>query len=104
VLVCTAAAGLPNCEKSATAVGAYFGDWNHCIYEDAAAFRNCRMIGRRFRLAHILFATARWSRSRRVWRTDLSGAGSSIPHPTTPRTPRDDALRRDFTINGFLRH
>lgn len=67
-------------------------------------FRNCRLIGRRFRLAHILFsggkiiecATFRAqppsSRDGEVLITDDNEFG----------TPETDARRRDFTVNGLF--
>lgn len=69
-------------------------------------FRNCRMIGRRFRLAHILFpqgkvvevATFR----RRPEPIDLSTPELLMTSDNTFGTPREDALRRDFTINGLF--
>lgn len=71
-----------------------------------ALFRNCRLIGRRFRLAHVLFgreivevATFRGSED----------DGSGDRHLIDGRLVRDnvygtieeDALRRDFTINAL---
>jgi poly(A) polymerase len=69
-----------------------------------ALFRNCRVIGRRFRLAHVLF-----------------GAGKVIEVATFRKNPQDideedllirndnvfgeaheDAIRRDFTINALF--
>jgi poly(A) polymerase len=69
-------------------------------------FRNCRLIGRRFRLAHILFpggkvvevATFR----RRPPQIDPGGADLLMTEDNTFGTPREDALRRDFTINGLF--
>jgi poly(A) polymerase len=69
-------------------------------------FRNCRLIGRRFRLAHVMFgpeivevATFRGS----------SDDGSGDRHVVDGRIVRDnvygsieeDALRRDFTVNAL---
>ncbi|MFH1132143.1 MAG: polynucleotide adenylyltransferase PcnB [Pseudomonadota bacterium] len=71
-------------------------------------FRNCRIIGRRFRLAHIFFgskivetSTFRTnpnqgqdeesdSEDLLIWRDNVFG------------TAKEDALRRDFTINGLF--
>jgi poly(A) polymerase len=69
-------------------------------------FRNCRLIGRRFRLAHILFpggkvvevATFR----RRPPQTDDAASDLLMTEDNTFGTPRQDALRRDFTINGLF--
>ncbi|MBX3271192.1 MAG: polynucleotide adenylyltransferase PcnB [Sandaracinaceae bacterium] len=83
--------------------------------EVRALFRNCRVIGRRFRLAHILFAggkiieTATFRRdpteediveddeSRRRDDVDLL-----IRHDNVFGEPWEDAMRRDFTINGLF--
>ncbi|MEP7096892.1 MAG: polynucleotide adenylyltransferase PcnB, partial [Dokdonella sp.] len=71
-----------------------------------AQFRNCRLIGRRFRLAHVVFgreivevATFRGS----------SDDGSGDRHSVDGRLVRDnvygsleeDAVRRDFTVNAL---
>ena len=69
-------------------------------------FRNCRMIGRRFRLAHILFpegkvvevATFR----RRPSDLDPNAPEILMTSDNTFGTAREDALRRDFTINGLF--
>ena len=69
-------------------------------------FRNCRMIGRRFRLAHILFpegkvievATFR----RRPEPLDPNAPELLMTSDNVFGTPREDALRRDFTINGLF--
>jgi poly(A) polymerase len=69
-------------------------------------FRNCRLIGRRFRLAHILFpegkvvevATFR----RRPEPVDLNAPELLMTSDNTFGTAREDALRRDFTINGLF--
>lgn len=67
-------------------------------------FRNCRLIGRRFRLAHILF------RGRKIIEvsTFRRHAGFSddgellIKSDNTFGTAVEDALRRDFTVNGLF--
>jgi poly(A) polymerase len=67
-------------------------------------FRNCRLIGRRFRLAHILF------RGRKVIEvsTFRRHAGFSdngellIKSDNTFGTAEEDARRRDFTVNGLF--
>ncbi|MDO4642836.1 MAG: polynucleotide adenylyltransferase PcnB [Cardiobacteriaceae bacterium] len=72
--------------------------------EVAAIFRNCRLIGRRFRLAHIHFghdiievATFRAPPEREV-RTDSFG---SVLEDNHYGTLEDDVIRRDFTINAL---
>jgi poly(A) polymerase len=76
-------------------------------------FRNCRLIGRRFRLAHILFrgeiietATFRApvpddeeTHSENVFRTGEEGM---VMRDNVFGTPEQDALRRDFTINALF--
>jgi poly(A) polymerase len=92
-------------------------------------FRNCRIIGRRFRLAHILFgggkiievATFRRDPTRREGGTSLvfDEEGEAPAHWPAPKErgddadllirqdnvfglPHEDAIRRDFTINGLF--
>jgi len=76
-------------------------------------FRNCRLIGRRFRLAHILFrgeiietATFRApvpeneeEHSDNIFRT---GEDGQVMRDNVFGTPEQDALRRDFTINALF--
>jgi poly(A) polymerase len=90
-------------------------------------FRNCRIIGRRFRLAHILFAggkiieVATFRRDPTQGETVIvseqeDGTASLLPppkergddadllirHDNTFGLPHEDAIRRDFTINGLF--
>jgi poly(A) polymerase len=70
-------------------------------------FRNCRLIGRRFRLAHILFADGKvievaTFRRRPDPAAEEGGADLLQTSDNTFGTPREDALRRDFTINGLF--
>jgi poly(A) polymerase len=70
-------------------------------------FRNCRLIGRRFRLAHILFADGKvievaTFRRRPDPAAEEGGAELLQTSDNTFGTPREDALRRDFTINGLF--
>jgi len=92
-------------------------------------FRNCRLIGRRFRLAHILFAgghiieTATFRRdpdaSGPVESLEAVGSdGETVLSPSPKERegdtdllirqdnvfglPHEDAIRRDFTINGLF--
>ena len=76
-------------------------------------FRNCRLIGRRFRLAHILFrgeiietATFRApvpddeeAHGENVFRTGEEGM---VMRDNVFGTPEQDALRRDFTVNALF--
>lgn len=72
--------------------------------EVAGLFRNCRLIGRRFRLAHIHFgrevievATFRASADDQV-KTDKEGHVIEDNHYGTIE---DDVVRRDFTVNAL---
>jgi poly(A) polymerase len=95
--------------------------------EVRALFRNCRVIGRRFRLAHVLFSggkiieVATFRRDPRdddattidtieegdgmrlvpVKRVD-NDADLLIRHDNAFGEPHEDAIRRDFTINGLF--
>jgi poly(A) polymerase len=68
-------------------------------------FRNSRLIGRRFRLAHIFFKDNKFievSTFRR--RSEFEAAGEPDPSRSdnTFGTPAEDAFRRDITINGIF--
>ena len=69
-------------------------------------FRNCRLIGRRFRLAHILFAGGKVIEvatfRRRPETADPTAPELLMTSDNTFGTAREDALRRDFTINGLF--
>jgi len=90
-------------------------------YEVKRLFRNCWIIGRRFRLAHIRFGTKAIEVA--TFRRQLSAAELAAPEDTTPEeapssgdggadrlqhrdntfgTPEEDAFRRDFTINALF--
>ncbi|MDQ5988166.1 MAG: Poly(A) polymerase I [Syntrophus sp. SKADARSKE-3] len=82
-------------------------------------FRNCRLIGRRFRLAHLQFRdeTIEVSTFRSAATSEEDGVGESERQSGPIRhlkdedgmvlrdnifgTPMEDALRRDFTINAL---
>ena len=74
-------------------------------------FRNCRVIGRRFRLAHVLFDRGKIvevSTFRRRPEPEEAEQGQTgdadllIRSDNTFGTPAEDAVRRDFTINGLF--
>src|SRR5512139_1948040 len=75
-------------------------------YEVKRLFRNCWIIGRRFRLAHVKFgqkiievATFR----RQVSASLAEDAPDLLIHrDNTFGTPEEDAFRRDFTINALF--
>ncbi len=90
-----------------------------------AIFRNCRVIGRRFRLAHILFGAGKVIETATFRRDPAGGELESeidtAEEPLVPRAksreddadllirhdnvfgePHEDALRRDFRLNGLF--
>jgi poly(A) polymerase len=62
--------------------------------------RNCLIIGRRFRLAHIRFGKKILEVS--TFRAGDAGDDSLIIHDNEWGSPAEDAARRDFTINGLF--
>lgn len=67
-------------------------------------FRNCRLIGRRFRLAHLLFRNNKIIEVATFRRNPTSEDDVSIRHAADNLFggPADDAIRRDFTINALM--
>ena len=72
-------------------------------------FRNSRIIGRRFRLVHIIFqdqivevATFRREPERPVQQDDEAAEDFLITDDNTFGSPLQDAKRRDFTINALF--
>ena len=69
-------------------------------------FRNCFLIGRRFRLAHIKFGNKviETSTFRRTPDADEGREDGDLLHTrdNTFGTPEEDARRRDFTVNGLF--
>src|ERR671920_1916826 len=87
-------------------------------YQIKKLFRNCWIIGRRFRLAHVKFGTkvieVATFRRQVAAGEEVVQDGVPAPDPTTPEgehqihrdntfgTPEEDAFRRDFTINALF--
>src|SRR4029450_8787518 len=65
-------------------------------------FRNCFIVGRRFRLCHVRFGrkVVEVSTFRRMAEAD-DGA-PLIRRDNPPGTPEEDASRRDFTVNALF--
>ncbi len=66
-------------------------------------FRNCRIIGRRFRLAHFMYSGGKIievSTFRAL--PPVENEGALIRDDNEFGTPESDANRRDFTINAFF--
>jgi poly(A) polymerase len=87
-------------------------------YQVKKLFRNCWIIGRRFRLAHVKFGAkvieVATFRRQVAPGEEVVQDGVPAPDPTTPEgehlihhdntfgTPEEDAFRRDFTINALV--
>ncbi|MDY0191334.1 MAG: polynucleotide adenylyltransferase PcnB [Desulfuromonas sp.] len=71
-------------------------------------FRNCRLVGRRFRLAHIMFGrnclieVATFRRKPQADEIPDDDAGGLLFAENVFGTPQQDAFRRDFTINALF--
>ncbi len=76
-------------------------------------FRNCRLVGRRFRLAHVLFrgetietstfrAPVPEDESTHCENTFRTSETGFVERDNIFGTPEQDALRRDFTINALF--
>lgn len=63
-------------------------------------FRNCILIGRRFRLAHIRFGKKTLEVS--TFRAGDTESDALILRDNVWGSPEEDAMRRDFTINGLF--
>lgn len=72
--------------------------------EVRALFRNCRLIGRRFRLAHIIFAGHQIVEvsTFRAQPESSSRDGELITDDNVFGCPESDAVRRDFSINALF--
>ena len=71
------------------------------------AFRNCFLIGRRFRLAHVRFGqkvieTATFRQNSQTVGEIIEHASEGPFEDNTFGTPETDAYRRDFTVNGLF--
>ena len=87
-------------------------------YQIKKLFRNCWIIGRRFRLAHVKFGTkvieVATFRRQVAPGEEVVQDGVPAPDPSTPQgqhlvhhdntfgTPEEDAFRRDFTVNALF--
>ncbi len=80
-------------------------------YQVKKLFRNCWIIGRRFRLAHVRFGpkvieVATFRRQAQAGGEPAQSLPTSEPqhpsHDNTFGTPQEDAYRRDFTINALF--
>jgi poly(A) polymerase len=95
-------------------------------YQVKRLFRNCWIIGRRFRLAHVKFGTktievatfrrqvpagteseppqteAEVAAAIPVTPAAATTGDKSLPHENTFGTPEEDAFRRDFTVNALF--
>ena len=76
-------------------------------HEIRKAFRNARIIGRRFRLAHVIFhkEVVEVSTFRRTPDPDEQESGPDemlITNDNTFGSPLEDAFRRDFTVNALF--
>jgi poly(A) polymerase len=75
-------------------------------HEITSLFKNSRIIGRRFRLAHVFFkgnkiVEVSTFRSRSEFE-EVETEGGEIIRKDSFGTPEEDALRRDITINGLF--
>ena len=71
------------------------------------AFRNCFLVGRRFRLAHVRFGqkvieTATFRQNSQTVGEIIEHADEGPMEDNTFGTPETDAYRRDFTVNGLF--
>ncbi|MBO5647760.1 MAG: polynucleotide adenylyltransferase PcnB [Kiritimatiellae bacterium] len=71
------------------------------------AFKNCFLIGRRFRLAHVRFGsniieTATFRQNSQTVGEIIENAALGPLEDNTFGTPETDAYRRDFTVNGLF--
>jgi hypothetical protein len=65
-------------------------------------FRNCFIVGRRFRLAHVRFGRKVVEVSTFRKAAEPEGDDTLIRRDNTFGTPEEDAFRRDFTVNALF--
>ncbi len=67
-------------------------------------FRNSRLVGRRFRLAHVFFGpqNIEVATFRRRSEVEAGNSDPMIRQDNTFGTPEEDALRRDFTVKSLF--
>jgi poly(A) polymerase len=65
-------------------------------------FRNCFIIGRRFRLCHVRFGSKVIEVSTFRRRADADEGDGLLRRDNTFGTPEEDAFRRDFTVNALF--
>jgi len=65
-------------------------------------FRNCFVIGRRFRLCHVRFGNKVVEVSTFRRKAESEDGDPLIRHDNTFGTPEEDAFRRDFTVNALF--
>ena len=65
-------------------------------------FRNCFIVGRRFRLAHVRFGRKVVEVSTFRKAAEPEGGDTLIHRDNTFGTPEEDAFRRDFTVNALF--
>jgi hypothetical protein len=65
-------------------------------------FRNCFIVGRRFRLAHVRFGRKVVEVSTFRKAAEPEGGDTLIRRDNTFGTPEEDAFRRDFTVNALF--
>ena len=65
-------------------------------------FRNCFIVGRRFRLAHVRFGRKVVEVSTFRKAAEPEGGETLIHRDNTFGTPEEDAFRRDFTVNALF--
>src|SRR6266852_8891243 len=71
-------------------------------YQVKKLFRNCWIIGRRFRLCHVRFGRKVVEVSTFRRQAEADEGDTLIRRDNTFGTPEEDAFRRDFTVNALF--